>query len=275
MPASDSIVVTATAMPKTTGKIEGHDDAGDDDERRKRRRFERHGEALDDVGAVAGDRGFGDRVDRTPSGAGVVFGDPDDEPGDDEARHAAPEQILRREAAKIGAHAAEDEAHHRPQHDQRQHAGGDDALVERAHDVVGGAELDEIGADDRGHHAGAADRQWQDHAGELEGFGQHDRGEHHGGDRGHHIGLEQVGRHAGAVADIVADIVGDGGRVARIVFGNAGFDLADHVAADIGTLGEDAAAETGEDRDQRGAEGQSPPARRSPRGWWPKSPCRR
>ena len=84
--------------------------------------------------------------------------------------------------------------------------------------------------------------------------GEEDRGQHHGGDRGHRIGLEQVGRHAGAVADIVADVVGDGGRVARIVLGNAGFDLADEVAADVGALGEDAAAETGEDRDQRGAE---------------------
>ena len=88
----------------------------------------------------------------------------------------------------------------------------------------------------------------------LNGFGQDDGGQHHGGDDGHHIGFEQVGGHAGAVADIVADVIGDGGRVARIVFRNAGFDLAHHVAADIGTLGEDAAAETGEDRDQRGAE---------------------
>ena len=76
------------------------------------------------------------------------------------------------------------------------------------------------------------------------------------------IGLEQVGRHAGAVADVVADVVGDGRRVARIVFRNAGLDLADHVAADVRTLGEDAAAETGEDRDQRGAEARAPPARR-------------
>ena len=71
---------------------------------------------------------------------------------------------------------------------------------------------------------------------------------------GHHIGLEQVGGHAGAVADIVADVVGDGRRVARIVLGNAGLDLADQIGADVGALGEDAAAETGEDRDQRGAE---------------------
>ena len=43
-------------------------------------------------------------------------------------------------------------------------------------------------------------------------------------------------------------------RTERIVLGNAGFHLAHHVAADIRTLGEDAAAETGEDGDERGAE---------------------
>ncbi len=83
---------------------------------------------------------------------------------------------------------------------------------------------------------------------------EEDRGEHHGRDRGHRIGLEQIGRHAGAIADIVADVVGDGGRVARIVLGNARFDLADEIAADVGALGEDAATQPGEDRDQRGAE---------------------
>ena len=81
-----------------------------------------------------------------------------------------------------------------------------------------------------------------------------DRGQNHGRDGGHRIGLEQVGRHAGAVADIVADIVGDGRRIAWIVFRNAGFDLADQIAADVGALGENAAAKPREDRNQRGAE---------------------
>ena len=98
------------------------------------------------------------------------------------------------------------------------------------------------------------DQRIEQHAGEHRRAGKEDRAEHHGGDDGHRIGLEQVGGHAGAVADIVADIVGDGGRVARIVFRDAGFDLADEIAADVGTLGEDAAAETREDRDQRSAE---------------------
>ena len=83
---------------------------------------------------------------------------------------------------------------------------------------------------------------------------EEDRGEHHRRDHGHRVGLEEVRGHAGAVADIVADVVGDRGGVARIVLRNARLDLADEVAADVCALGEDAAAETGEDRDQRGAE---------------------
>ena len=103
-------------------------------------------------------------------------------------------------------------------------------------------------------HSGADGERIEHHRHDAIGAGEIDRGEHHGGDDRHHIGLEQIGGHAGAVADIVADIVGDGGRVARIVLGDTGLDLADQVAADIGALGEDAAAKTGEDRDQRGAE---------------------
>ena len=77
------------------------------------------------------------------------------------------------------------------------------------------------------------------------------RDHHHGDADGDDIGFEQVGGHARAVADIVADVIGDDGRVAGIVLGNSGLDLADQVGADVGGLGEDAAAETGEDRDQR------------------------
>ncbi len=84
--------------------------------------------------------------------------------------------------------------------------------------------------------------------------GEEDRGQHHRGDDGDRIGLEQVGGHAGAVADIVTHVVGDRGRIARIVFRDSGLHLADQVATDVGALREDAAAETGEDRNQRSAE---------------------
>ena len=68
------------------------------------------------------------------------------------------------------------------------------------------------------------------------------------------VALEQVGAHAGDVADVVAHVVGDGGRVAGVVLGDAGLDLADEVGADVGGLGVDAAADAGEQRDRRGAE---------------------
>ena len=80
---------------------------------------------------------------------------------------------------------------------------------------------------------------------------QHDR------DRRDGVGLEEVGRHAGAVADVVAHVVRDHGRVARIVLGDARLDLPDEVGADVGGLRVDAAAETREDRDQRAAEGEA------------------
>jgi hypothetical protein len=67
--------------------------------------------------------------------------------------------------------------------------------------------------------------------------------EQHGGHRRHGIGLEQIGRHAGAVAHVVAHVVGDDRRVAGVVFGNSGFHLAHQVGTDIRTLGEDAAAQ--------------------------------
>ncbi len=79
-------------------------------------------------------------------------------------------------------------------------------------------------------------------------------GKDHGGPDGDDIGFEQIGRHAGAVADVVADVIRDHGGVARVVLGDPRFDLADEVGADVGRLGEDAAAKTREDRDQGGAE---------------------
>ena len=81
--------------------------------------------------------------------------------------------------------------------------------------------------------------------------------EDHGADvlGGH--GLEEVGATAGAVADVVADEVGDDGGVARVVFGDAGLDLADEVGADVGGLGVDTAAELGEQRHEAGAEAEA------------------
>ena len=68
--------------------------AGNDHQRRQRGRFERDRQALNDVGAVAGDRGRGDRLHRAEIGAGVVFGDPDDQAGHHQADDGADIQRL-------------------------------------------------------------------------------------------------------------------------------------------------------------------------------------
>ena len=74
------------------------------------------------------------------------------------------------------------------------------------------------------------------------------------GDDGDHVGLEEVGGHARAVADVVAHVVGDGRGVAGVVLGDARLDLADQVGADVGRLGEDAAADPHEQGEEGGAE---------------------
>jgi len=62
-----------------------------------------------------------------------------------------------------------------------------------------------------------------------------DRRQYHGRDRGDHIGFEQVGGHAGAIADVVTDIVGDRGGVTGIIFGDVFFDFADEVGTHVVT----------------------------------------
>ena len=114
------------------------------------------------------------------------------------------------------------------------------------------ADPGEVDADHRGEDRDAAERERV----ERQVAGREGGAEQHHGDGGDRVGLEEVGRHAGAVADVVADVVGDHGRVARVVLGDARLDLADEVGADVGGLREDAAAEPREDGDQRAAEGE-------------------
>ena len=108
-------------------------------------------------------------------------------------------------------------------------------------------------ADDRGDDADRGDQQREHHADGAE----EDLTEDQRGDEGDGVGLEEVGGHAGAVADVVAHVVGDGGGVARVVLGDAGLDLADQVGADVGGLGEDAAADTHEHREQGATEAEA------------------
>jgi hypothetical protein len=136
--------------------------------------------------------------------------------------------------------------------DGRQDGGAEHALVQGAHDVAAAAQttkntammeaMMEMAPRTSGKLGGHGD------------FGEQQVADQHGGHGRDRIGLEQVGGHTGTVAHVVAHVVGDGGRVAGIVLGNAGFDLTHQVGTNVGTLGEDTAAQTGEDGDQAAAE---------------------
>ena len=104
-----------------------------------------------------------------------------------------------------------------------------------------------------GEHADGRHDQREQQALQAERGGAQDQR----GDQRDRVGLEQVGGHARAVADVVADVVGDGGGVAGVVLGDALLDLADEVRADVGGLGEDAAADTHEHRQQGRAEAEA------------------
>ena len=113
--------------------------------------------------------------------------------------------------------------------------------------------LGDVHAEQGGDRTDGGDDQREDQAVLAEG----DRAEDQRGDERHGVRLEQVGGHAGAVADVVTDVVGDRGGVARVVLGDAGLDLADQVGTDVGGLGEDAAAHAHEHREQGGAEAEA------------------
>ena len=196
-----------------------------------------------------------DRADRAEASRRVVVGDHEQEPGDRDADQGAEPEVGNADAGP------DERVFHHPLGDRveercRDHTGENHAAVERALDPVGRRADDERSGDRREDRDAAQDeRVDRDLAGEALREGE-DAEEHHG-DRGHGVSLEEVRRHAGAVADVVADVVGDHRGVARVVLGDACFDLADEVGADVGRLGEDAAAESGEDRDERTTEAEA------------------
>ena len=190
---------------------------------------------------------FGDLLDGAPAATGVELGDRDEQEGDREPDERRAVELPERELPAVECLRDRDEP------DRRQHGRDQNAHVERVDDrVLALADAREEGADDRRQDRDAAERQRvEPEAGVL----VRDSEQHHG-DRRDCVGLEEVGRHARAVADVVTDVVGDHGRVPRVVLGDAGLDLADEIGTDVGGLREDATAKPGEDGDQRATERQ-------------------
>ena len=119
-------------------------------------------------------------------------------------------------------------------------------LVEGSHDLSRAGVTHEKAPDDRGDDRDTTQGQRVDGgiiANGLEG----QCAQEHGGDDGHRIGLKQVCSHASAIAHVVAHVIGDDCGVAWVVLGNTGIDFSHEVGSDVGTLGEDATAESCKD----------------------------
>ena len=71
------------------------------------------------------------------------------------------------------------------------------------------------------------------------------------------VGFKDIGGHPSAIADIITDVIGNGGGVPRVILFELGLEFANEVGADIGGFGVDASAQTSEDADERGPEGES------------------
>ena len=127
--------------------------------------------------------------------------------------------------------------------------------------VGGVSALHEEGADDRGDHPHQGDghREHEERdrhllggvlGGQAAGEGdQRDRSQNRPG-----IRFEEVGAHAGDIPNVVANVVGDGGRVAGVVLRYARLDLADQVGTDVSGLRVDAATNPAEQGDRAGTE---------------------
>ena len=198
---------------------------------------------------MAGGGRLRDMLNRGVLCAGVVLGDPDQHRGQSQPDGASAKQF------HLAAGGGNRVVWHQPLGDKEKRHQGQatshcQALVEGGHHVFhAGGGPNKKAANDGGHDRHSAQGQRIDHRARA-GVGDQQSAQHHGGNQGHCIGFEQVGGHASAVAHVVSDIVGNHGRIAGIVFWNAGLDFAHKVSTHVCAFGENAAAEPREDGNQ-------------------------
>src|SRR5665647_2929451 len=135
-----------------TGRFVAGEDAGGDDQHRQSRGLHGHGEALDDVGGVAGEARLGDALHRVVARRREVLGDDDDEGGHDDTADRAQEQPA--DAGDAGVTVllgAEHPVGERVEERDGDESSDAEALVEGVHDTgAAAAEAHEERADDRG-----------------------------------------------------------------------------------------------------------------------------
>jgi hypothetical protein len=239
----------------------GKADTDDDEDDRGGHGDHAHRDTTQHGGGWSGFRLLGDALDGVELLGGVELRSLAESPTDDQ-----PTDDGHGDGPRLLVVSVENPIRGRNGADDREAHGDVGAAVERCTQGVGFggvASADEERADDRGHHADEGDGQRVHEEpdvfcetclgrGQTSTCGERDERDRSNDRSG--VGLEEVGSHAGHVAHVVAHVVGDGGRVARVVLGDPGFDLADEVGSDVGGLGVDATTDAGEERNRRCAE---------------------
>ena len=214
-----------------------------------------------DDGGRAGEGGPGDVLDRTVLGAGEVTGQPEDDAGEDDAqehREHGGDPRVAVQGGDLPAHAQlgvaggqVDEGRDGAQ--QPGHGGRDvEATVDRLQAGLAGPRAGDHDAQDSGDGADGGNDEREDQTVLAEGGLSEDERGH----QGHRVGLEEVSGHTGAVAHVVAHVVGDGGGVAGVVLGIPVRPCRqDH--AHVGGLGEDATADPHEHGQEGGTEAEA------------------
>ena len=241
------------------GEVDAHGDGHDLVDRR----LEAQADPRQDHGGGAGLGRAGDVHRRALVGAGVVAGHPQDHRGEDDAEDDREQGGAPRVAdqlgdrlvggAELGVGAGQVEVGRGGAQHGRDRRGDEEAPVDGIERRLARARPGDEDADHRRDRTDGRDEQGEDEPVGAEGR----RAEDERGDEHHGVGLEEVGGHARAVADVVAHVVRDRRRIAGVVLGDARLDLADEVGADVSGLGEDAAADPHEHREERGAEAEA------------------
>src|SRR6185437_6546209 len=212
-------------------------------------------QTADDIGRVTGAALTDDAQNRAFAHGGVIFGDDAHEGAD---HQTDPDSTEYTPFCKFGAaerHGiGKDISYQADTGDGSKDNGTPIAHVQRLLDsrsIDRGriADPDEQGADDAEDDADTGDQhreQDRGHAAEII-IGDRLLAEHHGRQYRGYITAKEIGAHPGDIAYVVTDIICNGGGVARIILGDAGFNLAYEIGAYVGCLGIDATAYAGKE----------------------------
>ena len=230
-------------------------DGRTDGDYRCRSGFHGNPQASNDVGAVTSGGCFGNMANRGKFRRRIIFGNDDHQSGKHQADKCCQIQVHGRNLqATYSSAIREHHGGNRIERDGRDGASHAQTTVQGIHDLTAVARLDKEGSNN-GSNDGNATKNQRIKNRVVTRTGDHEPSQEHGRHHGNGVGLEQVCRHTGAVAHVVTHVVGDNGRVARVILRNTGFHLAHDICAHISTFGEDAATQTGEDGNQRATKG--------------------